>query len=172
MGSLHIESDVPGADVFIDRVYIGATPVTAENVTLGRHTLNVSAPGFDGVAETIDVESGPRGIRITFREVRLDARLDVVHKHRFGECEGTLVATPRELRYETTNADDHFTTAVTSLELFEIDYLDRTLRVKLPRGRQYVFTDPEGDADRLFVFHRDVEAARERLQRGDPPAAR
>ena len=34
------------------------------------------------------------------------------------------------------------------------------------------FTDPEEDADRLFVFHRDVEKARDRLRQGDTPAAR
>jgi hypothetical protein len=42
--------------------------------------------------------------------------------------------------------------------------------VKPRRGRQFNFTDPEGNADRLFVFHRDVEKARERLRRGDQPA--
>ena len=51
-----------------------------------------------------------------------------------------------------------------------MDYLDKNLRVKLAQGRQFNFTDPEGDADRLFVFHRDVEKARERLSRGDTPA--
>lgn len=33
------------------------------------------------------------------------------------------------------------------------------------------FSDLEGNADRLFVFHRDVEKARERLRKGDRPAA-
>src|SRR5262245_32726867 len=31
-GTLHIESDVPGTQVFIDREYVGVTPVTAPNV--------------------------------------------------------------------------------------------------------------------------------------------
>jgi hypothetical protein len=57
------------------------------------------------------------------------------------------------------------------LETFQVDYLEKNLRVKLPKGRQFNFTDPEGNADRLFVFHRDVEKARERLRKGDPPAA-
>jgi len=38
-------------------------------------------------------------------------------------------------------------------------------------GKRYDFTDPDGNADRLFVFHRDVDKARERLRSGDPPAA-
>jgi hypothetical protein len=31
------------------------------------------------------------------------------------------------------------------------------------KGRQYNFTDPDGNADRLFVFQRDVEKVRKRL---------
>jgi hypothetical protein len=51
-----------------------------------------------------------------------------------------------------------------------VDYLDKNLRVKLLKGRQFNFTDPDGNADRLFVFHRDVDRARERLRKGDRPA--
>ena len=142
MGLLHIESDVPGAQVFIDRQFIGSAPVVAEDVTPGPHQLNVSAQGFD----------------------------NVVHKHRFGSCDGRLVATPQGLRYETSNQNDGFTTPLLDLETFEVDYLDKNLRVRLSGGRQLNFTDPDGDADRLFVFHRDVENARERLSRGDAPA--
>ena len=34
-GTLRIEADVPGAQVFIDRQFVGAAPVTAENVKPG-----------------------------------------------------------------------------------------------------------------------------------------
>ena len=33
VATLRIDSDVPGAQVFIDREFIGSTPVTASNVT-------------------------------------------------------------------------------------------------------------------------------------------
>lgn len=167
---LHIDSDVPGAQVFLDRRFVGEAPVVAENVAPGSHQLNVSAEGFDSVVTTIDVVPGDREIVVKLREVRLDVSLDVIHKHRFGSCDGRLVATPQGLRYETTNENDGFTTALLDLETFEVDYLDKNLSVRLQEGRQFNFTDPEGDADRLFVFHRDVEKARERLGRGDPPA--
>jgi hypothetical protein len=170
-GTLRIDADVPGAQVFIDRQYIGTAPVTAENVRPGTHQLNVSAEGFDGVAQTIDVEPGPREITIRLREVRLDLALDVVHKHGIGSCRGRLIATPQGLRYETSNKDDSFTVPLSSLEMFQVDYLEKNLRVKLQKGRQFNFTDPEGNSDRLFVFHRDVEKARERLSRGDTPAS-
>ena len=37
-------------------------------------------------------------------------------------------------------------------------------------GRTYNFTDHESNADALFVFHREVEQARERLAGGDRAA--
>jgi hypothetical protein len=45
-GELRISSDVPGAMVFLDRIYLGPAPVTAPNVTPGVHKLNVSADGL------------------------------------------------------------------------------------------------------------------------------
>ena len=170
VGTLRIASDVAGAQVFIDRQFVGAAPVVAENVTPGSHQLNVSAAGFDSIATAIDVVPGEHEIVVKLREVRLDSSLDVIHKHRFGSCRGRLVATLQGLRYETSNRNDAFTTGLLDLDAFEVDYLDKNLSLKLPEGRQFNFTDPEGDADRLFVFHRDVEQARERLGRGDPPA--
>jgi hypothetical protein len=169
VGSLHIDSDVPGAQVFIDREFLGTAPLTANNIKPGQHRLNVSAEGYEGIAETLDVEPGPRDIKVRFKEVRLDASIDVVHKHRLGSCRGKLSATSQGLRYTTTEKDDAFNVGLLDLEMFQVDYLEKTLRVKLKKGKQYNFTDPEGNADRLFVFHRDVEKARERLKNGDTP---
>lgn len=162
--------DVPDAQVFVDRVFIGKAPITTTDVKPGSHRLNVSATGFEGVAQTIDVKPGPQQISVKLREVRLDASLDVIHKHRMGNCKGRLIATARGVRYETTDKDDAFSTALLDLGTFEVDYLEKNLRIKLKNGKQLNFTDPEGNADRLFVFHRDVEKARERLKKGDTPA--
>ena len=168
VGILHIDSDVPGAHVFIDREFLGAAPVTAASVKPGTHRINVSAEGYDGVAETIEVSPGPRDVMIKLREVRLDTKLDVVHKHRLGSCTGRLIATPMGMRYETADKDDRFAAPLLDLETFDVDYLEKNLRVKPRKGKLLNFTDPEGNADRLFVFHRDVEKARERLKKGDP----
>jgi hypothetical protein len=170
-GTLRIDSDVPGAQVFIDRQYIGATPVTASDVKPGSHRLNVSAQGYEGVADTIEVSPGPRDLMIRLKDVRLDAKIDVIHKHRIGSCKGRLVATPRGLRYETANKDDGFSFALQDLATFQVEYLEKILRVAPRSGKRYDFTDPEGNADRLFVFHRDVEKARERIKKGDPPGS-
>ena len=163
LGTLRIATDVAGASVFIDRQFIGTAPVTAEHVKPGTHQLNVTAEGFDGIARSIDVEPGPRDLTIRFKEVRLNAALAVVHKHRIGSCTGQLVATAQGLRYETSDKDDRFEVPLKDLETFAVDYQDKNLKVKMRKGKQYNFTDPDGNADRLFVFQRDVDKVRQRL---------
>jgi hypothetical protein len=161
--SLRVESDVPGATVFLDRNYIGTTPVDIKDVSPGEHQLTVSADGYDMYAETLDVESGHRDIRVSFENVSLDERIAVVHKHRMGSCEGTLIATNEGLRYETANKNDAFQVPFASLEQFEVDYLEKNLKVKVRKGKNYNFTEKSGNADALFVFHKNVQAFREKM---------
>ena len=168
--TLHVESDVPEAQVFVDRAFIGTTPLTTTELQAGSYRLNVEAPGYEGIAQDLSLAPGSKNVVVKLREVRLDASLDVVHKHRMGSCAGRLVATPQGMRYETTNENDGFQVGLFDLDTFEVDYLETNLRIRLEQGKRYDFTDPEGNADRLFVFHRDVEKARERLEQGDPPA--
>ena len=165
MGTLHINSDVAGAQVFIDRNYIGVTPVTSPEITPGSHRVNIVAQGYESIAENVEVESGSRDLQFNFKEVRLDAAVEVVHKHRFGSCKGRLVATPQGLRYDSDDKDDRFTLPLTDLEVFEVDYLAKTLKVKGRKGKRFEFSDPTAEnGDRLFVFHRDVDKARQRLK--------
>ena len=166
---LHIDSDVPGAQVFVDRQFIGAAPVTTTDVKPGTHQINVSAPGYDQYAQSIDISPGPRDLMVRFKEVKLDAKAEVIHKHAIGSCRGMLVATAQGLRYDTTNKDDAFTVPLANIEAFEVNYLDKNLKVKIRGGKQYNFTDPMGNADNLFVFQRDVDKARQRLIKGDQP---
>jgi hypothetical protein len=160
---LHIDSDIPGAQVFIDRNYVGVTPITAPEVAPGSHRFNIVAQGYESIAENIEVTPGPRDLQFNFKEVKLEAAIDVVHKHRMGSCKGKLVATPAGIRYETTNKEDAFTFALTDLDLFEVDYLAKELRVKTKNSKRFEFTDPAANADRLFVFHRDVDKARKKI---------
>jgi hypothetical protein len=169
--TLHIDSDVPGAQVFIDRQFVGTAPVTTSEVKPGTHQINVSAPGYDQYAQSIDVSPGPRDLTVRFKEVKLDATVEVIHKHGIGSCRGTLIATPQGLRYDTTNKGDAFTVPLANLDTFMVDYLDKNLKVKIKGGKQYNFTDPEGNADHLFVFQRDVDKARQRLVKGEQPAS-
>jgi hypothetical protein len=162
-GALRIDADVPGAMVFIDRKFVGNTPVTASDITPGRHQLNLTAEGFDGYSEAIEVAAGPADVLVKFKEVRLDESVDVVHKHAMGSCEGRLVADPQGIRYETSNKDDAFTLRFADVESFEIDYLKKNLRIKKRGGKQYNFTTKAASADPLFVFHRNVDKVRKQV---------
>ena len=167
MATLRINSDVTGAQVFIDRNYIGVTPVTSPEIASGSHRVNIVAQGYESIAENIEVEPGSRDLQFNFKEVRLDASVNVVHKHRLGSCKGRLVATPQGLRYDSDDKNDRFSLALTDLEVFEVDYLAKTLKVKGIKGKRYEFSDPTAaNGDRLFVFHRDVDKARQRLKQG------
>lgn len=159
---LVVSSDVPGASVFLNRRFLGTTPFEAVELEPGRHRLNVSAEGYEGFARDIEIGDEPVSVDVRFRQVRLDARVEVVHRHRFGSCSGTLRADVAGLHYET-DGDDAFFIPFAELEEHAVAYLEHTLTVKRRGGRTYNFTDEEDTADALFVFHRDVERARDRL---------
>lgn len=60
LGWIEVVSNVPGADVFIDRLEIGAigkTPYTG-HLKPGKHTLWVQKAGFEGTRKEIEVEPG------------------------------------------------------------------------------------------------------------------
>ena len=161
---LVVESDVAGASVFLDRKFLGTTPLRTSEVTAGTHQLNASVEGQDGLARAVEVgASGETRVSLRFREVTLDAAVPVVHKHGIGACEGRLVADVSGLRYVTTNKGDAFAIPFSEVESFEVDYLLKTLRMKRRGGKTWNFTDKNANADALFVFHRDVTKARAKL---------
>ena len=162
-GVLRVRSDVPGAAVFLDRKFLGNTPLDVDGLASGSHRLNVSVEGYEGHAQAIEIGETPAEVEIRFKDVRLNASVPVVHKHGVGSCSGKLVADTSGLRYETSNAGDAFTMAFADVDTFAVDYLKKNLRVKKRGGRTWNFEDPNGQADPLFVFHRDVDKARARL---------
>jgi hypothetical protein len=162
-GELHIDSDVPGAMVFLDRKFIGNAPTTATDLAPGRHQLNASAEGYDGYSDTIEVAAGPADVMVRFKEIRLNEKVDVVHKHAFGSCEGQLLADPQGIRYETTNKSDAFSMKYAEIETFAVDYLKKNLVIKKRGGKQYNFTTKAENADPLFVFHRNVDKVRQQV---------
>ena len=161
VATLRVDADVPGANVFLDRKFLGTTPVETREFGPGPHRLNVSAEGYDMHAETIDLAAGSQEVVVRFKEVRLDERLDVTHKHGVGSCRGRLVATVAGLRYEADKAGDSFNAPFSSLEPLEVDYLNRNLRVKQRGGKTWNFTAESADA--LLVFQKAVESARKRM---------
>jgi PEGA domain-containing protein len=159
---LGVEADVPDADVFVDRVYKGKAPLVLTDVAPGPHRINVSAEGYDGYAETVEVTGGSQTVSVRFKPVRLAASLEVVHKHGIGSCRGRLSATPAGLRYAATKGDDGFDVPLASVERLEADYLKKQLTVKLRGGRTYNFTEPGGSADALVSFQQAVARAQSR----------
>ena len=162
-GVLRVRSDVPGASVFLDRKFLGTTPLDVDGLAAGSHRLNVSVEGYEGHAQAIEIGEAPAEVEVRFKDVRLNAAVPVIHKHGVGSCSGQLVADPAGLRYETANREDAFTLRFEDVDIFVVDYLKKNLRVKKRGGRTWNFEDPKGQADPLFVFHRDVEKARARL---------
>ena len=165
-GTLVIESDVPGTSVFVDQVFLGTAPVTAKDLRPGPHRINMSATGYEGFVDTIDIQPGTRTFSYSFKEIRLDASIAVTHKHAIGSCTGTIKATPKGITYDTDNKGDAFSAALTDLETFTVDYLDKSMKVKIKNGKTLTFADAGGDVNRLYLFHRDVEKARQRIISG------
>ena len=160
-GSIVVESDLAGANVFLDRNFKGNTPVTIADLRPGEYSLTVSVEGREVVTRRVEVGREPVPVRVDFGDLvaALDARVAVVHKHRFGSCEGGLVATAEGFDYQTEHRDA-FRLPFGQTEEFELDYVNNNLRVKVRGGRTYNFESPSEDLDALFVFHRDVTAFR------------
>ena len=159
---LRVTSDVAGASVFLNREFLGTTPLESSDVPTGMHRLNVSAEGHEGFARDVELGSELVSVDVRFLQIRLDTRVTVIHKHRFGSCQGILRADLDGIHYETSD-DDAFSLPLSQIEEHEVDYLEHTLTVKERDGRTYNFTDEQETADALFVFHREVEQIRDRL---------
>ena len=147
--------------MFLDRKFLGTTPLDTRDVEPGTHRLNVSAEGYEMYGESVELAAGPNQVTVRFKEVRLDERVEVAHKHGVGSCRGVLHATPSGMRFDADKPADSFEAAFTTLEPLQVDYLAKTLRVKQKTGKTWNFTSDSADA--LLVFQKKVEAARARL---------
>jgi hypothetical protein len=160
---LHVEADVPDASVFVDRRFVGKAPVDMRDLAPGPHHVNVSADGYAMHAEDVEIGAEPRAVSVRFTEIRLDESLAVVHKHAVGSCQGILKAGPSGLSFEAKSGKDAFQAPFADLTRFEVDYLNKTLRVSLRGGHSYNFTIAGASADPLLVFQQAVDAVRKRL---------
>ena len=164
---LRVVGDVAGADVFVDRTFVGKTPFETRSITPGGHQINVSAEGFDGMSRHVEVAAnGPTEVTFALKAVVLESAVQVVHKHRLGSCEGRLTANPAGVRFAPTSGDDAFQAPLTGLETLAVDYKEKELRLKVKGGRSFTFTTKAANADPLIVFHRDLEKARKKLAGG------
>ena len=160
---LRVEADVADASVFVDRRFVGKAPVDVRDLSPGPHHLNVSADGYPMHAQEVEIGAEPRTISVRFAEVRLDESVAVIHKHGVGSCQGVLKASPQGLAFEAASGKDSFRVPFHDLAKFDVDYLEKSLRVSQKGGRSYNFTVEGASADPLLVFHQKVEAVRKRL---------
>ena len=149
-GTLVLESDTPDTTVFIDRKFLGTAPQTLRDLAPGDHQLIFSPTGHDSIRMTVEVEPGTRTIVARFKEVQLNEAVEVVHKHAFGSCRGTLKASPNGLTYDTKNTEDVFTVPLMNPEIFSVNYVEKNLKVKLKGGKTYTFAEPDGTSRPSF----------------------
>ena len=55
LGSVSINSNRQGADVYLDGKYVGLTPLNLQNISTGRHRIDLSLPDYDEWADVIEV---------------------------------------------------------------------------------------------------------------------
>jgi hypothetical protein len=92
------------------------------------------------------------------RKAPFDVSVPVVHKHRFGSCEGMLRATDGGLVFASPNRDDSFQLPFRDIDRFDVTA--GTLSVRRRGGRTWNFNGQNDRADALVGFHRAVERAR------------
>lgn len=54
-GTLNIDNNVIGANIAIDGVKVGTTPLIKSDVLVGRHTVTISQEGYNTITKTVDI---------------------------------------------------------------------------------------------------------------------
>ncbi len=73
---LHVEADVEGADVFVDRRFVGKAPLDVRDVQPGARRIQVAAEGYETQTEEVQIGGEPVRVLARFKELRLDESLD------------------------------------------------------------------------------------------------
>jgi hypothetical protein len=135
-----------------------AAPAPAETPAKTPAEAPVQRPAASAAAPTPVSYRGAATTPATPPPARVDARLPVLHKHRFGDCQGTLRAVPGTLTYATSHKEDAFRVAFAEVEAFELDADKKNLRIRSRGGKTWNFTTRDETGAALTAFHK--EAAR------------
>jgi tRNA A-37 threonylcarbamoyl transferase component Bud32/tetratricopeptide (TPR) repeat protein len=164
-GTLVVESDTPGASVYMDDKLLGQAPIRSSTLEAGSYRLRATLEGEEDITRVVDLgTSGETTVFLRFKEVRLRVSIPVVHKHGGGgSCEGRLSASLAGLTYDTPNRNDAFSITFDELERFQMDLPSKTLSVKKRGDRTWNFTDRNASPEALAQFHARVVKAREKL---------
>lgn len=181
--SLIIDSNVRGADVFLNGNRVGTTPHKATPLTPGDYEVRVEHDGYVAFKDSVRVETPDGAIHATLRPASAESnagkedasekapvaesgpasadirgsgqRVAVNHNHRIGSCEGVLIAGNEGVRFETEHKDA-FTAAYAEIE--ELSFDDDKLTLKVLNGRKYDFNEQNDDAEALAALHAQVAA--------------
>jgi hypothetical protein len=132
MGRVLVRSDPPGAQVFIDDELRGQTPVAVRELTLGTHTITVSAPGLPLWRQqvTLTAERPAQSF-----EIRLGANVRPAAQPPVAQGPATL-----QIESRPTGAQvwvDGRLVGTTPLQLSGVEEGSRALRLELPGYRPW-----------------------------------
>ena len=137
----------PVADAAAPAASAAAQPVPPAATADARPDVTPATPPVETRAASAEIRKAP-----------FDVSVPVVHKHRFGSCEGTLRATDAGLFFASPNRDDSFQLSFRDIDRFDVTA--GTLSVRRRGGRTWNFNGQNDRADALLVFHRSVDRAR------------
>lgn len=64
---LVVRSNPPGAQVYLDDMYVGSTPMSRAGVLPGTHRIRISREGYQPVLRAVEVGDGPIALDVTLR---------------------------------------------------------------------------------------------------------
>lgn len=149
-GEVLIETDPPGAIIYLDNDEKGIAPLKLDNVPAGDHELAVYMPGFFRRALKIKVEKGYQ-VKASFK-----LALDQTHKSLESELEAVRKQASAEAQQKEESEDEETTeetTESTTIEILdtEVGYLNvrseasvnGDIVTTVNPGEQYEYTDEE-----------------------------
>lgn len=77
-GSLRIETEPPGAEVFVDGRFVGASPARAESLLAGDHYVTLKMVGYERQVQRVTVQTGFEDM-VTFELLQLDNYIALQH---------------------------------------------------------------------------------------------
>lgn len=112
--SLWVKADVAQAEVFLDGVSVGRTPLAIASIAAGQHKVRLVHEGFQEASRDVEIpETGLTRIFITMEPVAptppvLPVTVPAWHQHKTTTCTGKLTIAEDGLHFEANDKQDVF----------------------------------------------------------------